>query len=173
MAYEVFEKGDFIKRSNKKGSFMIYEGNDVSEGYSKKLTLVCFYDPEKYMMTSLGYHQVPHLEVATRTKRCDETIDTPKEDYWLSKCNANEKAEALKVLEGYGYHWDEENLSLIHVVTGEVVKKIMIPDNTYYGQIIKPITEAFKALLKKFCIESNKPKYPYTNRYSEYDDYYD
>lgn len=171
MAYEIFQKGDFLKKDNKKGSFMIYEGNDMSEGYSKKYTLVCYYDPEKYMMTTMGYHQVPHLEIATKTKRCEETIDTTREDFWIKKCNDKEKAEAIKVLEDYGYCWDDENMLLIDTSTGEVIKKITLPDNTYYGQIIKPITEAFKAMLKRFCIQANKPAY--STRYSEYDDYYD
>lgn len=171
MTNELFEKGDFLKKDSKKGSFMIYEGNDLSEGYSKKYTLVCYYDPEKYKMTSLGYNQVPHLEVASNTKRCSETVDTIREDFWIKKCTEKEKAEALKVLENYGYHWDEENMCLIDTTTGEVVKKITLPDNTYYGQIIRPITEAFKAMLKRFCIQANKPSY--STRYSEYDDYYD
>ena len=167
----VFKQGDFLKKNNKSGSFMIYEGIDYSETTYKKLSLVCEYDPEKYMMTSAGYSHVPNLEVAKNGKRCESTIDTDKEDYWISICTAEEKLRAEQILLRYGYEWDDENLRLVDLETGEVVKKISIPDNTYYGQIIKPISDAFKALLKRFCIAKNKPTYAYGNGYTEYDDY--
>jgi hypothetical protein len=48
---------------------------------------------------------------------------------------------------------------MIDLETGEIVKKIITPDDTYYGQIIKPISDAFKAMLKRFCITKNKPTY--------------
>ena len=41
----VFKQGDFLKKNNKSGSFMIYEGIDYSETTYKKLSLVCEYDP--------------------------------------------------------------------------------------------------------------------------------
>lgn len=166
-----FKQGDFLKKNNKEGSFMIYEGNNVSETTYKKMTLVCCYDPEKYMMTSAGYSHVPNLEVSKNGKRCDETIDTEQEDYWISICSEEERLRAERILLKYGYEWDAENLLLIDTETGEVVKKITIPDNTYYGQIIKPISDAFKAILKSFCITKNKPTY--TPQYQEgyYEDY--
>ena len=162
--------GDFIKRDNKKGSFMIYEGNDISEStYTKKFTLIASYDPEKYMMTSIGYDHVPHLDVACSTRRCAETIDTDKEDFWISLCNPIEKADAISILEDYGYHWDEEKLEMIDLQTGEIIKKITVPDNTYYGQVIKPITDAFKDILKRFCLDKSKPTTPYYSQHYNQD----
>ena len=169
----VFKQGDFLKKNNKEGSFMIYEGNNMSETTYKKMTLICCYDPEKYMMTSAGYSHVPHLEVATPTKRCEETIDTEQEDYWISICSDEERMRAERILLRYGYEWDAESLSLVDVETGEVVKKIVIPDNTYYGQIIKPISDAFKAILKRFCITKNKTTYSSQYANGGYPDYWE
>jgi DNA-binding beta-propeller fold protein YncE len=168
-----FEPGDFIKENNKKGSFLIFEGNDISQYKTvKKLTTLCFYNPEKYKMTALGYDQVPDLEVATKRVPCSKTIDTPKEDYWYSLCTQEEKLRAIKVLDEYGYYWDSETFSLIDTSTREVIKKITTPDNTYYGQIIKPITDAFKNMLKRFCYNANKPTV--SPCYSQgYEGYYD
>ena len=173
MADKIFNAGDFLKRDSKRGSFMIYEGENISDSSYKKMTLLCYFDPEKYMMTPMGYHQVPNLEVSKRGKRCSETIDTEKEDYWVKVCSPKEKEEALKVLEEYGYEWNEELMALIDIATGAVVCKITKPDNTYYGQIIRPISEAFKALLKKFCLDKNSPAIPVHYGTSCYDDYYD
>lgn len=162
MAEEVkrpFKVGDFIKRNNKQGCFMIYEGNNISDTSYKRLTCLCEYDPEKYMMTDAGYAHVPHLDIGTATKRCATTIDTEKEDYWITLCTEEEKRRAERVLLKYNLEWDEENLALVDIETGEIVKKIVTPDNNYYGQIIKPISETFKAMLKKFCISKNKPSY--------------
>lgn len=155
----LFKPGDFIKRNNKNGCFMIYEGNNISETTYKRLTVVCEYDPEKYMMTDAGYSHVPNLEVSTPTKRCTTTVDTEKEDYWIQLCTTEERLRAEQVLLKYGYEWDAENLCMVDLNTGEIVKKITVPDNTYYGQIIKPISNAFKAMLKKFCFEKNKSSY--------------
>ena len=168
----VFKQGDFIKRNNKQGCFLIFEGNNVSDTAYKKLTVVCEFDPEKYMMTSIGYDHVQNLEVATKTKRCSTTIDTDKEDYWFSICTEEERKRAEKILFRYGYEWDAENLCMIDVTTGEIVKKIVAPDNNYYGQIIKPINDRFKALLKKVCLEKNKSAYtpPYGGGWDGYDD---
>jgi hypothetical protein len=155
-----FEKGSFIKRKTKEGGFMIFEGNDVSTSSFKQYTTLCEYDPYKYKMTSIGYDHVPNLEIATRTMKCDVTVDTDCEDYWIVLCTEEEKKRAIQILSSYGYYWDEENLCMIDKETGEVIKKIITPDNTYYGQIIKPISEAFKAMLKRFCILANrKPEY--------------
>ena len=170
-----FKQGDFIKRDNKKGSFMIYEGNDKSETSVKKLTLIASYDPEKYMMTAIGYDNVPHLDVATSTRRCADTVDTEKEDYWISLCTPTEKQDALAVLAYYNYYWDEEKLEMIDLQTGEIIKKIVVPDNTYYGEIIKPITDKFKNMLKQFCINKNRSVSPYySQRYDrDWDEYGD
>ena len=170
----VLKEGDFIKRDNRKGSFMIYEGRNISDTCVKKLTLVCAYDPEKYMQTTIGYDHVPHLDVATKEKPCAETIDTEKEDYWISLCTPTEKAQAIDVLEQYGYIWDEENMALVDMVTGEIIKRIVIPDNKYYGEIIRPITDNSKNLLKKFCLDKNKPVYTtYPPSYRDWDEYGD
>ena len=93
MADKIFNAGDFLKRDSKHGSFMIYEGQNISDSSYKKMTLLCYFDPEKYMMTSMGYHQVPNLEVSKKGKRCSETIDTEKEDYWVKVCSPKEKEE--------------------------------------------------------------------------------
>lgn len=168
----VFKEGDFIKRDNRKGSFMIYEGKNISDTCVKKLTVVCAYDPEKYMQTKCGYDHVPHLEVPMKGKPCSETIDTDKEDYWISLCTPTEKADAIQILEEYGYIWDEENLALVDMVTGEIIKRIVIPDNTYYGEIVRPITDDFKDILKKSCLEKSKPTYPtHSPSYQDWDDY--
>ena len=166
----VFNPGDFIKRNSKKGSFMIYEGNNISDTSYKKLTVVCEYDPEKYMMTSTGYDHVPNLEVGTTTKRCSCTIDTDKEDYWLSICTPEERAKAERILFHYGYEWDDEEKCMIDITSGEVVKRIVTPDNNYYGQIIKPISDAFKTILKKFCVDKNKPSYSYQQNWDGYEE---
>jgi hypothetical protein len=155
-----FKPGDFVKRNSKAGGFVIYEGNNISETACKRLTVVCEYDPEKYKMTDAGYAYVPVLDMGTNTKRCQTTIDTEKEDYWYSLCNEEEKNRAERVLLRYGYEWDAENLRMIDITTGEIVKSIKIPDDKYYGQIIKPMSDASKAMLKKLCVEKNKPSYP-------------
>ena len=155
-----FKPGDFVKRNSKAGGFVIYEGNNISETACKRLTVVCEYDPEKYKMTDAGYAYVPVLDMGTNTKRCQTTIDTEKEDYWYSLCNEEEKNRAERVLLRYGYEWDAENLRMIDITTGEIVKSIKLPDDKYYGQIIKPMSDASKAMLKKLCVEKNKPSYP-------------
>lgn len=166
-----FNRGDFLRKNNKKGSFMIYEGNNLSDTAYKRMTLICIYDPEKYVMGSLGYEQKPTLEVGTRQKACIETIDTEEEDYWIKLCNDQEKAEAIEILKEYGYHWNEETLELVDIETGEVVRKVMIPDNTYHGQIIKPISQEFKEIIKTACTNKNKVVARYSP--SEDYDYYD
>jgi hypothetical protein len=166
-----FKRGDFLKRDNRRGSFMIYEGNNISDTCVKKMTLVCAYDPEKYMQTAMGYDHVPYLDVSTKKHRCADTIDTEKEDFWIKLCTPSEKEEAINVLKEYGYVWDEENLAMVDILTGEIVKRIIIPDNKYYGEIIKPITETSKNILKQFCLSKSKPIY--TPNYREDWDYYD
>lgn len=175
---QIFKQGDFIKRDNRKGSFMIYEGNNISDTCVKKLTLVCAYEPEKYMRTSNGeYGHIPNLEVAYKTKRCSETIDTEKEDFWIKLCTPQEKLAAIKVLEEYGYVWDEKEMAMIDITTGEIIKRIVVPDNTYHGETIKPIGAVGKAILKSYCLNKSKKeeevRYAPGFGYSEYDDYGD
>lgn len=168
-----FEAGDFLKKDNKKGSFMIYEGNNISETSYKRMTLICYYDPEKMVMGAVGYEQKPTLEVATKDKPCETTIDTEVEDYWVKICSEEEKAEALKVLSKYGLMWNDVTMELIDSKSGEVIRKIKTPDNTYYGQTIHPKTSKFKDIIKRYCYSKLKtPTYPYHNPYyNEYDIY--
>lgn len=169
---KTFKRGDFLRKDNKKGSFMIYEGNNLSTTLYKKMSLVCFYDPDKYVMGAIGYEQKPNLEVASKTTPCETTIDTEQEDYWVKVCNEAEKAEALKILDSYGYHWNEETFELVDTTTGEIVKKILIPDDKYYGQVVKPITTEHKNLVKKCCLKKVAPSYGYQG-VGYGDDYYD
>ena len=168
MAEEVkrkFERGDFLKKTNKKGSFMIYEGNNLSEtGTYKRMSLVCYYDPESYQMGDFGYESKPNLEVASKYKPCTTTLDTEEEDYWVHICDDREKEEAMNVLATYGLYWNEEDLELIHIETGEIIRKVVVPDNKYYGQLIKPMGENFKKMIKRYCDSKIKPLY-YSQHY--------
>jgi hypothetical protein len=170
-----FEVGDFLKKDNKKGSFMIYEGNDLNTNSTfKKLSLLCYYDPESFKQNNIGvYEYQPILEVEDKNSPCSTTIDTDAEDFWVKKCSDLEKNAAIKILfDHYGLLWNEETLELIDAESGEVIRKIVVPDNTYYGQIVRPITKKFKELMKKYCFDKNKLTYnPYNRGY--YEDYYD
>ena len=166
-----FNKGDFLRKDNKKGSFMIYEGNNISSTSYKRMTLVCFYDPEAFTMGPIGYENKPKLELSTSSKPCETTIDTEEEDFWIKKCSPLEREEAERILAKYGLIWNEDSLELIDIASGEVVKKIIVPDDTYYGQIIRPITEKFKELLHKWVFKKMKAEYSYSSQYPY--DYYD
>lgn len=166
-----FTQGDFLRKKNKKGSFMIYEGNNISESSYKRMTLICIYDPEKFVMGDMGYEQKPTLEVANKQKPCTETIDTEEEDYWVAICTPEEKEEALNILSEYGLYWNEETLELTDMTTGEVVRKITVPDNTYHGEVIKPTTNKFRELARKYCSSKLVPSYNSQNHYPDY--YYD
>jgi hypothetical protein len=61
-----FKRGDFLRKDNKKGSFMIYEGNNLSDTSYKRMTVICYYDPEAFQMGPIGYEPKPKLEVATK-----------------------------------------------------------------------------------------------------------
>ena len=161
-----FKKGDFLKKDTKKGSFMIYEGNNLSDTAYKRMTLVCYYDPEKFIQGDMGYEQKPHLELGSKDKPCADTIDTEEEDFWIKKCSEAEKERALDILAKYGLYWDEENLELISIETGEIIRKVITPDNKYYGQTIKPISDKFKGLVRKYCLSKLVPVY-YSQRYSD------
>jgi len=165
-----FQRGDFLRKDSKKGSFMIYEGNNLSDTAYKRMSLVCYYDPEKFMMGPVGYEQQPNLELATKYKPCETTIDTEEEDYWIKKCNDREKQTAMDILAKNKLYWDEENFELISLETGETIRKIIIPDNTYYGQVVRPKNDKFKELLKKWCIKKIPPVYTYERCYDYYDD---
>ena len=157
-----FKPGDFITFSNKEGSFAIYEGVDISTSSLKKLTSILSYDPSKYVKTEEGYKTCPFLEISSKTKNCEKTIDTDESSYWVRKCNAEEIERAIKIMKDYGYIWDEENLSVLYASSGSVATKIRIPKIEYNGQIIKATPDKLKALLKVFCKEkSKKQNYSY------------
>ena len=165
-----FERGEFLRKDTKKGSFMIYEGNNLSSSSYKMMSLVCFYDPEKYQMGPIGYETKPSLEVGTKLKPCATTIDTEEEDFWIKRCSENEKDEALRILAKHGLYWDEKDLALVDITSGEVIRKIVIPDDKYYGQIIRPKSNKFKELIKKCCVNKVKVETRYQGCYDEYYD---
>ena len=165
-----FERGDFLKKDTKKGSFMIYEGNNISDTSYKKMTVICYYDPESFQMGPIGYEPRPKLEVGTKIHPCTITLDTEEEDFWIKACTPNEKAAAIEVLKRHGLFWNEETLELVDIESGEVVRRVIIPDDKYYGEIIRPISEKFKELIKKWVISKLRPCYP-THTYDYYDDY--
>lgn len=182
---KTFKKGDFITYDNKPGSFVIFEGIDNSTSSYKKLSVIANYDPSKYRQHDDGtYRTSPFLEVATKDTRCEKTLDDEKETFWVRLCTPREKENALAKLEEYGYYWNEDLLALIDKETGEIIRKVITPKIEYHGEIIKPITEKFKKLLRMFCIETNRKKYSYQNdtryQYGRYwdecgygEDYYD
>lgn len=170
-----FKPGDFITSSNKPTSFCIFEGVDVSTSSTfKKLSVLVSYDPSKYCESDSGYKMMPFLEVARSNKRCEKTVDTDESCYWTRKCSEVEKEEALRKLLEYGYIWDEENKTLLDSETNEVITKIHLPKLEYKGDIIKPISEKFKEILRMFCRDKNKKvEYSYPNsHYSRYWDMY-
>lgn len=178
---KVFKPGDFITYSNRKGSFAIYEGNlDMTKTYLKDRSLIAWYDPNTYQKTHEGHWDyVLNLSLATRSQKCTKCVDTDKEDYWWHICTKEEKEKALTILQDYGYAWDEDSKAIIDITTGEIVKTIATPKNEYHGEIIKPITNALKRTLKKFCLSKNKPitpasTYPsYQGQYRGYNYDYD
>ena len=70
----------------------------------------------------------------------------------------------MNVLATYGLYWNEEDLELIHIETGEIIRKVVVPDNKYYGQLIKPMGENFKKMIKRYCDSKIKPLY-YSQHY--------
>ena len=171
----VFKRGDFLKKTMKPGSFMIYEGNNISESaYNKKMTLVCFYDPKAYVKNEYGaYVEGPELKLASKKAPCESTVDTEEEDYYTKICNEEEKQEAIKTLAEYGYHWNEETFELVDIETGEIVRKLLIPDDKYHGQIVRPVSTETKKLIKRCCIKKLPPSYNYNSGYGCYDGCYD
>ena len=168
-----FKPGDFVTFSNKKGAFAIYEGVDISTSSYKKLTVILAYDPSKYTQTEEGYKMIPTMETSTKHATCEKTLDTDESCYWTRKCTAEEIEEALEVMRNYGYLWDEENLAVVAIDSGDIITKVCLPKVEYKGQIIKPMTEKFKKLLRLFCLEKNKKvTYSYPDNYSRYWDMY-
>lgn len=177
MAKKIFNKGDFLKYENKPGSFVIFEGIDLmpTYQYTKKLSVAAHFDPSKYCENEngVGWGTRPFLEVAKSNKPCEKTIDTFEEDYFWKICTEAEKAAAIEKLRAYGYEWDDETLSIIDIETGEIVHKIIVPKLEYNGDIIKPMCNEFKDLLKDFVISKNKfcssgcgyNQYMYDNEY--------
>jgi hypothetical protein len=187
MAYVNFEKGDFVTWINKPGCFGIYEGKNLNDNslYTKKMTLLAFFDPSKYTDTEEGYKTIPFLDVSKDKHVCEKTMDTEKEDYWWHKATKEQKENAMNILAEWGYYWDEENLALVKIDTGEIIKRIIIPKLEYNGEVVKPICDSFKDKLVDFVKLKNKPttttynyghqNYPYWCRGEEsmYDGYYD
>jgi hypothetical protein len=171
---KAFNKGDFIKyttynsETQKKVTFGIFEGIDLAPEYqySKKFSLAAYYDSYKYcsnLDNGVGWGYAPVLEVARDGKQCEKTIDTLVEDSWWSLCTPIEKRNAIEILAGYGYEWNEELLALVDINTGEIVHKIIIPKLEYNGDTIKPICNEFKDKLKNSIIKKAKPSYSGTN----------
>lgn len=176
-----FKPGDFITFSNKSGAFAIYEGVDISTTTYKKLTAILTYDPAKYTQTTEGYKMIPFMETSTKTKCCEKTIDTDESCYWTRKCTDEEVEEAIEVMRKYGYLWDEENLAVVAMDSGDIITQVRLPKLEYKGQIIKPMTDKFKKLLRLFCLDKNKKveySYPYSRYWGMdgeygYEDYWD
>ena len=164
-----FSPGDFVTFSNKKGAFAIYEGVDTSTSTYKKLTVILAYDPSKYTKTEDGYQMIPFMEVSSKNSPCEKTLDTDEDSYWTRRCTEEEIEKALEVMRNYGYLWDKENLAVVSIDSGEVIAKVHLPKVEYKGQIIKPMTEKFKKMLRMFCLEKNKKvEHSYPSNYSRY-----
>jgi len=174
-----FERGDFLKYENKPGSFAIFEGVDLmpTYQYTKKLSVVAFFDPSKYCEgeNGCGWGSRPFLEIARDNKPCEKTVDTFEEDYFWKVCTPNEKEMALATLEEYGYEWDEEKLALIDKFTNKIIHKIIVPKLEYDGTIIKPMSQNHKKCLKDYITTKNSYSYGSYGyqQYGYYDDYYE
>ena len=181
MEKQTFNKGDFIKYTAYNGSngsvtFGIFEGVDLAPEYqyTKKYSLAAYYDSHKYcsnLNNGVGWGYQPVLDVATHDKPCEKTIDTLCEDSWWTLCTPLEKKNAIEILAGFGFEWNEELMAIVDINTGEIVHKIIIPKIEYHGDTIKPICKDFKHKLKKAVINKNKPSYSnasYRNGYGAY-----
>lgn len=177
-----FNKGDFIKyksyANNEYVAFGIFEGVDMEPEYqyAKKYSLVLYYDSHKYCSQmdnekGWGYQEV--LDVGTKQKKCEKTVDTLEENAYWSLCTPSEKENALHILAQYGYEWDEESFSLIDAETREVVHQIIMPKLEYNGDMIKPICNDLRDKLKQSVISKGKTThtnngYYYNNEYGRY-----
>jgi hypothetical protein len=189
MEKKIFNKGDFIKYStynstndNTKFAFGIFEGVDLAPEYqyTKKLSLAAYYDSWKYcsnLNNGDGWGYQPFLEVASQNKPCEKTIDTICEDSWWTVCTPLEKKRALEILASYGIDWDDEEMTLTNVETGEILHRIIVPKIEYNGDVIKPICDELKTKLKTAVLSKNKASYSpsYHNQYNAYgyNGYYD
>jgi hypothetical protein len=167
MEKNIFNKGDFVKyvtySTSKEFKFGIFEGVELptSNEYSKKYSLALFYDSNKYFSNldnGVGWGYQPFLDIASKDKPCDKQIDTLEEDSWWKVCSDEEKEAALRILEDYGYAWNEETMEVIDLKTGEIVHKIIVPKIEYNGEIIKPIEENLKDKLKQATLAQNSQK---------------
>jgi hypothetical protein len=111
---------------------------------------------------------VPESDCYARAYEMFDNMGTEERPTIMAHCVYSDERE-MEILKKHGLFWDEEACELIDIETGEVIRRIIVPDNTYYGQIIRPISEKFKALLKKWVISKLTPSYSHY-----YDgDYYD
>ena len=186
---KIFNKGDFIKynaynssNDNNRFAFGIFEGVDLAPEYqyTKKLSLAAYYDSWKYcnnLNNEVGWGHQPVLEVASQNKPCEKTIDTICEDSWWTVCTPLEKKHALEILATYGIDWNEEEMTLTNVETGEILHRIIVPKLEYNGDVIKPICDELKTKLKTAVLSKNKTSYSssYPSQYNAYgyNGYYD
>lgn len=180
---KTFEKGDFLKyysyQENEYGlAFAIFEGKEIETSYTyvKKYSLVLFFDPHKYTqegneIDGHGYSYKKYLTVATKEQPCQKQIDTLKEDSWWKICTPQEKQEAIQKLLTLGLQWDENNLQLIDITSGEVIYQIIVPKIQYNGNKIKPINNNLKSKLKNFITSKVKKTY-YPNHNNDYGYYH-
>jgi len=163
-----FTKGEFITNTNKPGSFAIFEGIEVeSATVNKKYSVIVSYEPKKYreLPNGRGWDSLPYLDVATKSTRCEQTVDGDTESFWWRPCTESEKETALSILQDYGYYWNDELCAIIAKDTGEIIRTIVEPKIEYNGDVVKPISNKFKKLLKKVCDEITKKKYSYQTTY--------
>ena len=166
-----FEKGEFITNTNKPGSFAIFEGVECESqsAYCKKYSVIAYYDPSKYReLEHGGWGTSPHLDVATRTTRCEQTVDGDTTSYWWRPCNVNEKEKAIDLLQQYGYYWNDDLKAIVAKDTGDIVRTIVEPKLEYNGEVVKPISQRFKDLLRKVCDEIINRKYSYKSQSAAY-----
>lgn len=176
-----FYKGCFVTTCNKEGTFCIYEGEEVRAKYSaqKRYSVILSYDPKKYMKTEEGkWDSVPFLEVDDGNNPCEKQVDDKCESYWERLCTDEEIEQAHKIINQYGFAWNEKTLTLTKIATGEIVRRLKTPKIEYSGEKIVPITKEKMSLLKKVCKDANKPLATahdyceeYWNGYGRYDEY--
>lgn len=79
----------------------------------------------------------------------------------------------MEILASYGIDWDEEEMTLTNVETGEILHRIIIPKIEYNGDVIKPICNELKSKLRTAVLSKNKASHP--NQYNAYgyNGYYD
>jgi hypothetical protein len=135
--------------------------------------LAAYYDSWKYcshLDNGVGWGYQPVLEVASQNKPCEKTIDTICEDSWWTVCTPLEKKRALEILAKYDIDWDEEEMTLTNVETGEILHRIIVPKIEYNGDVIKPICDELKSKLKIAVLSKNKTSYSssYPSQYNAY-----